>query len=552
MRLLHTPTEAAEWLAARLCVNSSSGLHSSLQTRLAEPLPQPLPQLTHGSLPASLPSMPPLRLVADNRRVQPGDTFFAWPGQAVDARRHVAAALAAGAAACLVEADGADAALGASAADPRVAALPGLKAAAGRVAHAVLGQPSAKLRVLAVTGTNGKTSSAWWLAQALTAAGQRCGLVGTLGVGEPPTALDAAAHPQALGNLQATGLTSPDALSLHTAFAEFVRQGFAACALEASSIGLVDQRLTGACIDVALFTNFTRDHLDYHGDMAAYWAAKRSLFSWPGLQSAVVNIDDPQGAVLAAELQAGGLDLWTVSHQGPARLQARGLRHDTAGLVFELAEGSQRAAVHTPLVGYYNLSNLLGVAAGLRAMGLPLTEVALLLQSQALSPVPGRLQRATAAGESDIDVLVDYAHTPDALEKALQALRPLAAARGGRLLCVFGCGGNRDASKRPLMGAIAEREADVVVLTSDNPRLEDPQAILADIVAGLARPAAVRVLANRVDAIAQTVASARPGDVLLLAGKGHEDYQDIGGRKQPFSDLAQARAALRLRAGVAA
>jgi UDP-N-acetylmuramyl-tripeptide synthetase len=514
MQRLTTPAQAAEWLTSRL------------------------------------PAGRPPRLVADSRRVRPGDAFLAWPGQVVDARHHVGAALAAGAAACLVESGDIPPAMADALAETRVAALPGLKAAAGEVADAVLGQPSARLAVLAVTGTNGKTSSAWWLAQALSAAGRRCGLVGTLGVGEPPSAAAAAADPQALGSLQPTGLTSPDAPSLHMAFADFVRQGFAACALEASSIGLVDHRLTGTRITVALFTNFTRDHLDVHGSMGAYWAAKRRLFDWPGLQAAVVNIDDIQGAALAAELQGQVPDLWTVSRLGPARLQALDLRVESNGMGFDLAEGAQRASVYTPLVGDYNVSNLLGVAAGLRALGLPLAEVALRLQ--ALSPVPGRLQRAGAAGESDIEVLVDYAHTPDALEKALRALRPLAQARGGRLVCVFGCGGNRDASKRPLMGAIAEREADLVVLTSDNPRLEDPQAILADIVAGHTRPALARVLADRAEAIAQTVAAARPGDVLLLAGKGHEDYQDMGGHKRPFSDLALARAALCLRAGVTA
>ncbi len=510
MELLATPTQAADWLAAH-----------------------------------TLPRRGTLR--ADSRALRAGDAFLAWPGQAHDGRRHVAAALAEGASACLVEADGATALLGDTASDARVATLAGLKAASGIVADLFHGQPSRQLDVLAVTGTNGKTSTAWWLAQALTHAGRRCGVVGTLGVGEPPAAAQAAAEP--LGSVQPTGLTSPDALTLHGAFRGFVDAGLSACALEASSIGLVDHRLTGTHIGVALFTNFTRDHLDYHGDMAAYWAAKRRLFDWPGLRAAVVNVDDAQGAALALELSGSTLDLWTVSRAGgqnTARLQARGLRHDAAGLAFDLVEGQQQAPVSTPLVGDYNVSNLLGVVAGLRALGVPLVQAAAALQ--ALSPVPGRLQRARGAGPVDVEVLVDYAHTPDALEKTLQALQPLARARGGRLVCVFGCGGNRDASKRPLMGAIAEREADVVVLTSDNPRLEEPQAILAQIAAGLQRPGSALVLSDRGEAIARSVAEARPGDVLLLAGKGHEDYQDIGGSKRPFSDLAAAQAALALRA----
>ena len=509
---LQTPNEAAQWLSERISQRSGATLR------------------------------------ADSRAVVAGDAFLAWPGRTHDARTHVAAALAGGAVACLLEAEGSEAALAALAEpnpDARVATLPGLKAAAGQIADLYYGQPSAKLDVLAVTGTNGKTSTAWWLAQALTHAGRRCGVVGTLGIGEPGQMSDADS------SLQSTGLTSPDALTLHAAFRQFADHGFAACALEASSIGLVDDRLTAAHITVAIYTNFTRDHLDYHGDMASYWAAKRRLFSWPGLRAAIVNIDDAQGAELAAELQGSGLDLWTVSLNSsfpapaPARLQARNLQHAAAGLAFDLIEGDTSLPVATRLLGDYNVSNLLGVAAALRALGLSLAQVAAALPI--VTSVPGRMQPVLPAGEADIAVLVDYAHTPDALEKALQALRPLARARGGRLLCVFGCGGNRDVSKRPLMGATAEMQADLLVLTSDNPRFEDPALILQDIVAGLSNPAAAQVQPDRALAIAQTIASAQAGDVMLLAGKGHEDYQDVAGVKRPFSDLAHARTALQLR-----
>lgn len=513
--LLHTPTQAAQWLRARLAPSGAT-------------------------------------LRADSRAVRPGDAFFAWPGRTQDARRQAGAALAAGAAACLVEADGGDQALGTVAADPRVAAVPHLKAMAGDIADIFYERPSASLKVLAVTGTNGKTSTAWWLAQGLSRAGSRCGVVGTLGIGEP-TAHSDLAH----GALQTTGLTSPDALSLHAAFNGFAARGFAACALEASSIGLVDDRLTGAHITVAIYTNFTRDHLDYHGDMASYWAAKRRLFSWPGLRAAVVNVDDAQGAELAVDLHSSALDLWTVSRQGPARLQAQNLRHAASGLAFDLAEGAESLPVASCLVGDYNVSNLLGVAAALRALGLPLAQVVDALQ--AATPVPGRMQpvwpadaldganAADSAAAADITVLVDYAHTPDALDQALQALQPMARARQGRLVCLFGCGGNRDATKRPLMAAVAERQADVLVLTSDNPRLEDPAAILQDMLAGLSNVAAARVLPDRAGAIAHTIAHARAGDVVLLAGKGHEDYQDVAGVKRPFSDLAHARTALQAR-----
>ncbi len=377
------------------------------------------------------------RLRTDSRGVQPGDGFIAWPGHSSDGRRYVAAALAAGAAACLVEADGIeDFAFDGE----RIAALRGLKASAGAVADAYYAQPSAVLDVIATTGTNGKTSTAWWTAQALTRLGRRCGVIGTLGVGEPPQA-DAAGH------IEHTGLTTPDAVTLHSAFRAFVDMGFTACALEASSIGIVEHRLAAARIDVALFTNFTRDHLDYHGDMGSYWAAKRMLFDWPGLRAAVVNIDDVQGLGLASELSGiTAFDLWTVSLQRPARLQAQNLRYIDGGLAFTLHEGAAQAEVHSALVGEFNASNLIVVIGGLRALGVPLADAAAVVAG--LTPVPGRLQRV--AGR-EIEVVVDYAHTPDALQKVLQALRPLADARGGRLWCVFGCGGNRDATKRPLM-----------------------------------------------------------------------------------------------------
>ena len=484
------------------------------------------------------------RLRSDSRAVRAGDAFIAWPGQAFDARRAVPAALAAGAAACVVE-DDAVAAFEFD--DPRIAALPRLQAASGELADIFYGQPSAQLKVLAATGTNGKTSTTWWLAQTLGALRQRCAVVGTLGVGE------LSAVPQH-SDVSPAALTTPDAISLQTAFFEFVDQGLVACALEASSIGLVQQRLAGTHIQVALFTNLTRDHLDFHGDMAAYGAAKRSLFDWPGLQAAVINIDDLFGAGLAAEMQGRPLDLWTVSTQGPARLSAQNLRHDAAGLAFDVVEHSPktaaRAQMRSTLVGEFNANNLLLVIAGLRAVGVPLAEAAAAASN--VSPVPGRLQRVQLHGKaSDVEVLVDYAHTPDALEKTLRALRPMAAARGGRLWCVFGCGGDRDSSKRPLMGAIAARAADHVVLTSDNPRSEAPDSILAQILAGVLGhdPVDVKVdvMAERRAAIQSAVLRARAGDVILVAGKGHETSQEVGGVKTPFSDVDEARAALKQR-----
>ncbi len=483
-------------------------------------------------------------LRTDSRQVQPGDAFIAWPGYATDGRRFVAGALAAGASTCLVEAEGVDAY---RFEDARIGALPGLKAATGTIADAYFEHPTQRLRVVATTGTNGKTSTAWWTAQALTLLGMRCGVVGTLGIGEPPLAAGGGtpAVAETASRIEFTGLTTPDPVTLQAAFRQMLDAGHAACAIEASSIGLNEHRLAATRIEVALFTNFTRDHLDYHGSMDAYWAAKRALFAWPGLKAASVNVDDAQGAALARELQSGALDLWTYTlGDAAARLRATGLGYVDGGLAFTLHEGSDTVALRSTLIGDYNASNLLAVIGGLRALGVPLADAVRVVPW--LTPVPGRMQRVPGAA-SQPEVVVDYAHTPDALEKALAALRPLAAARGGRLIGVFGCGGNRDASKRPLMGAIAERLADRVFVTSDNPRFEPPAAILADIVAGLSSPAAATVIEDRRTAIAEAVAQADARDVVLIAGKGHEDYQEIAGVKQPFSDVVEAQQALAAR-----
>ena len=484
------------------------------------------------------------QLHCDSRRVREGDGFVAWPGAATDGRRYVAGALQAGAAAALVERDGAEA-FGFS--DDRVAAVPGLKVQAGPIASAFYADPSAALDLIAITGTNGKTSSAWWVAQLLSAADRPCAVVGTLGIGQPPLAGDQG-HA-----LVPTGLTTPDPVLLQARLRGMVDAGLKACAIEASSIGLIEGRLNACRIRVAVFTNFTQDHLDFHGSMADYWAAKAALFDWPGLASAVLNLDDPQGAALAQTLAGRGLDLWTVALEDgtPARLCARDIAFTHNGMrltVVEREVSGAEAQHHTlslPMVGRYNVSNLLCVLATARALGVPLADA--VRACQALTPVPGRMEQVPAVAGQPL-VLVDYAHTPDALEKALQALQPLARQRGGALWAVVGCGGDRDASKRPLMAAVAEREAQHTVLTSDNPRSEDPLAILAQMRAGLSMPARALVEADRALAIAQVVQRAGADDVVLIAGKGHEDYQEVMGVKKPFSDLAQAQAALQQRA----
>nr|WP_315494967.1 UDP-N-acetylmuramoyl-L-alanyl-D-glutamate--2,6-diaminopimelate ligase [uncultured Rhodoferax sp.] len=473
-------------------------------------------------------------LRTDSRQLVAGEAFIAWPGAAVDGRSFAPQALARGAVACLVEQDGASAfALDAH----HVASYAGLKADAGLIAAQFYGQPSQTLPVVAVTGTNGKTSTAWWLAQALGVlpAGQAlpCGVIGTLGVGQPPHVLS-------------TGLTTPDPVRVQQALRQFVDQGLRACAMEASSIGIEEQRLAGTQLQVAVFTNFTQDHLDYHGSMEAYWVAKRKLFAWPGLAHAVVNIDDGYGAALADEL-AGTLDLWTVSSQQPARLRAQQLRHTASGMAFEVVEGDVSCTLQSQVIGHYNVSNLLGVIAAMRCLGVPLA--AAVAACSTLLPVPGRME--CVGGQDEPLVAIDYAHTPDALAQALQALRPMAQARAGQLWAVFGCGGDRDASKRPLMGAIAAQHADRVVVTSDNPRSERPEAIVAQILLGLVDNKGVDVEVDRALAIRSTVSQAAANDVILLAGKGHEETQELAGVKHPFSDRAHALVALQARQATA-
>ncbi len=485
-------------------------------------------------------------LCTDSRVVRPGDGFIAWPGAATDGRRHVSAALQNGARACLVEHGGVDA----FAFDNKaIATYPQLKAATGPIAAAYFEQPTQQLAVIAITGTNGKTSIAWWLAHSLSNIKHTmhipCGLVGTLGIGWPRYD-DTGQHFSF--DVVANGLTTPDPLLLQQNFRDMADAGVRACAIEASSIGIEEHRLEGAHIRTAVFTNFTQDHLDYHGSMQAYWQAKASLFAWPGLKAAVVNIDDAKGVELAASLhaqaqacpQADRLDLWTVSCTGPARLQASNITYGVEGLHFNVVEGDSQHALRTHLIGQYNVSNLLCVIGAMRTLGVPLG--ACIEACHELLPVPGRME--FQGGHGQPLVAVDYAHTPDALGHALQALRPLVAQSGGQLWCVFGCGGDSDPIKRPLMGAMAASHADRVIVTNDNPRSEKPQAIISQILLGLAGFESVVAQADRVLAIAQAVAQADARDVVLVAGKGHEDYQEIAGIKQPFSDRVQVARAL--------
>jgi UDP-N-acetylmuramoyl-L-alanyl-D-glutamate--2,6-diaminopimelate ligase len=482
------------------------------------------------------------RLVSDSRRVAPGDVFFAYPGEAVDGRGYIAQAVAAGAAFVVYEENGFS--WDASLAVPHLA-VPELKKNAGPIAHAVLDQPDRAMFTVAVTGTNGKTSCALWTGQCLARLGETAGVIGTLGVG----LVKGKAEPQ----FDATGYTTPDAVLLAQKLAELREQGATALAIEASSIGLVQDRAAGMHFDVAIFTNLTRDHLDFHGDMASYEAAKVKLFEWDGLKHAVINLDDPAGLRLVAHLRANYPQLALMGYtirpdaapEGVLVLRASGMRSRNAGTEFQVETPAGSATVRTQLVGHYNVSNALAVLGALLAKEVALK--AAVEAIEALTPAPGRMQQI--GGQDAPMVVIDYAHTPDALEKTLEALRQVAQERGGQLWCVFGCGGDRDPGKRPQMGAIAQA-ADQVLVTSDNPRSEEPAAIIAQIVAGMdpQHPSSRwQTVEDRAAAILLAVKQAGKQDVILLAGKGHEAYQEIKGRKMPFSDADHASLALTAR-----
>ncbi|MBX3662698.1 MAG: UDP-N-acetylmuramoyl-L-alanyl-D-glutamate--2,6-diaminopimelate ligase [Burkholderiales bacterium] len=467
------------------------------------------------------------RLKVDSRAVRAGDTFVAYPGETRDGRDYIAQALANGASSVLWDsADGY--AWNAQWGVPNLG-IPRLRREAGVIAAEIYGRPSARLWTVGITGTNGKTSCSQWVAQSLTRLRRRCAVIGTLGSGFP-------------GRLDAHANTTPDAVTLHARMRGLVRAGARAVCMEVSSHGLDQDRLSGVEFDVAMLTNLTRDHLDYHGTMRRYKAAKAKLFRWPTLSTAVVNLDDAFGRELAlgwkhrrAELLGYGFG-GSPSRQRRTCVQGRNLRLGLDGVAFEVTSPWGRGKLRSPLIGAFNASNLLGSLAVLLAGGMDIERALAALEKA--RPVAGRTE--TYGGGGKPLVVVDYAHTPDALEKVLGALRGIAGE--GRLFCVFGCGGGRDRGKRPLMGAAASRLADRVIVTSDNPRDEDPAAIIAEIAKGMRRQH--REIIDRGEAIRAALAEARRGDVVLIAGKGHENYQDIGGRRRRFSDAAVVRSAL--------
>jgi len=486
-------------------------------------------------------------LTLDSRAVRRGDAFIAVRGGTAHGITFAPAALAQGASAVIAEAPAPVASKETSAAgrsndaspaggrsgrtapDEGGASAPiiwieGLRDQIGEIAARFFGRPSASLHLIGVTGTNGKTSIVQLLAHALDTLGARAATIGTLGAG-------------LVGAVRAGERTTPDAVSVQALLAQFRDAAATHVAMEVSSHALEQGRVNALAYEVAVFTNLTRDHLDYHGSMQNYGAAKARLFAWPGLRAAVINVDDAFGSELAARLAPDVRRLRYAVDATDAEVRARGVRSSAAGLAFELVTPWGSGPVASPLLGRFNVHNLLAVAGCLGALGYTFAQIQNVLGR--LQPVAGRMNRL--GGADGPLVVIDYAHTPDALEQALTSLR---AHCDGRLVCVFGCGGERDQGKRPQMGAIAERLADRIIVTDDNPRGEDGDAIVAQIVGGLAHAARAAIERDRAAAIALALRDARAGDIVLIAGKGHEPYQEIAGRKLPFDDYDVARRAL--------
>jgi UDP-N-acetylmuramoyl-L-alanyl-D-glutamate--2,6-diaminopimelate ligase len=457
----------------------------------------------------------------DSRRITPGAAFLACQGRTTHGLAHAAEAVARGASAVLWEpAEGVEPPTLST--QVEVVAVTGLRHQAGTIADRFFRAPSADLRIAAFTGTNGKTTCAYLLAQAADLLGHRGAYLGTLGFGRP-------------GALREAGLTTPDVVSVHRRLAEARDAGAKSLGMEVSSHALDQARVAGVRFESAAFTNLTRDHLEYHGTLEAYGDAKARLFAAPGLAHAVINVRDGFGRALVERVGPGvDLVLYSTSNElwaepGADWIRLPELRATTAGLTLHVESSWGAGTLRSPLIGEFNAENLLAVLAVLLGWNVPLQQA--LVALAACGAPPGRME-AFGGGAQPL-ALVDYAHTPDALAKVLDAAR--AHARG-RLFCVFGCGGDRDPGKRPLMGAVAEAHADIVVLTDDNPRSESSRAILEQILAGMRDSDPAHVIADRAEAIHYALMEADAGDVVVIAGKGHEDHQIVGGESRPFSD----------------
>ncbi len=464
-------------------------------------------------------------ITADSRNVDVGSLFLAYPGDKMDGRDYIAQAISNGAAGVMF--DDSKFVWNKTWAVPH-AAVTGLRYQAGNVADEFYEHPSEKLWMVGITGTNGKTSVSQWIAQAFNALNRKTAVIGSLGNGF----LGNSEHAE----LSPTINTTPDAILLHGMFADYLEQNAEAVAMEVSSHGLDQGRVNGVHFDIAVFTNLSRDHLDYHGDMASYGAAKKRLFAWDSLSCAVINCDDDFGRELAVELKANGKNVLTYGI-GTGDINAKSLQLENGSIIMQVATPQGDVSVGAPVIGRFNAYNLLAVLAVLIASKVTLADAVQAISQ--IRSVPGRMQ--TLGGHNLPLVVVDYAHTPDALEKVLTTLKEQTP---NKLICVFGCGGNRDAGKRNVMGKIATEIADAVIVTSDNPRDENAEEIIQQIVQNITRHYIIET--DRASAIAIGVLSAKAGDVVLIAGKGHEDYQEINGVKHHFSDVEQVEMALAL------
>lgn len=468
-------------------------------------------------------------LQIDSREVGTGDAFIALAGARTAADHYVDEAIGAGATVVLLESD--EPAACREYHGALIVPVTGLRNKLGRIADRFYEHPSHRMRLLGVTGTNGKTSVSHFIAQLLQETGSPCGLIGTLGNGLP-------------GQLQRGTHTTPDVVHVNRALARILSQGGRSAAMEVSSHALDQGRLDGLAMTGAVFTNLSRDHLDYHGSMEAYGAAKAKLFKREELHFSVINFDDPFGRQLYEQLE-GQCDRIRYSlHEAQTEMWMTGFDPGLQGFTASVDGQWGRFEVFAPLLGAFNASNLLAAMATVLTLGVPVERLRQAV-GRLVAP-PGRLESFTSAG--GVQVVVDYAHTPDALSNALTALRDHAS---GRLLCVFGCGGDRDSGKRPEMASIAEARADSVIVTDDNPRSEDPRHITDQIVAGFGDPDQALVIHDRAEAIHRAIRMADPGDIVLVAGKGHESFQEIAGQRVPFSDVEQVRHALSLNGGVA-
>ena len=494
---------------------------------------------------------PDAHMTSDTRALKAGDVMLTYPvgnsRQSTDSRVHIAEALSLGAALVLYEPRGLADELKTVCKDGRCVAVNDLAEKAGEIAANWYRHPSRLMRVIGITGTNGKTTVSQWLSQAMHSADQPSGVIGTLGAG-------------IVNDLTMTGFTTPDAARLQTLLKQIQSRGARSVAVEVSSHALDQARVNGTCFDTVVITNLSQDHLDYHGDMKEYAAAKKKILDLPEVKHVVVNADDLFGQeclqYLAKKMGDADITVWAYAtksenllslpsfgKQSIRKVLAADSQMSDQGMKFQLiVDGENAGLIQSHIVGTFNVSNALAVFTSLLAGGKTIKSAKHSIEQ--LQAVPGRMELVPRATAQQPMAVIDFAHSPDALEQVLKALRDVAQQRAGQLWCVFGCGGDRDALKRPIMGRIAENIADHVMVTSDNPRSEVPEKIMADILSGFEMPEKAQVNADRATAILQTIRQAKPEDVILIAGKGHEETQEIAGKKHPFSDRVHVQLAM--------